>query len=285
MVSPVLVVLDLAPERIRFVDPDEPVVRADEIGYLRGDGVFETISVIDGRTHGLAEHLARLRASADAIGLRVPRPEMWGTAVAEAITAHDPRPELTVRLSAAYGTGSDDVRCLVRVEATADNRLLRANGISVVVLDRGYARGATDEAPWLLAGVKSTSGAITRAALREARRHDAEDVIWRSSDGWLLEGATSSLLVLSEGVLSTPHGEAGILDGTTVTRLLDIGVASGLRSARTWLREPDLIAADAAWLVSSTRRAIPIRHVDGVPLPIDHDLTEAFERELIRPPR
>ncbi|NQX27889.1 aminotransferase class IV [Microbacteriaceae bacterium VKM Ac-2854] len=281
MVSPTLVLLDAASGRPHLADPADPVVLADEIGYLRGDGVFETVSVIEGTPRGVEEHLARLRASAAAISLPIPRASAWLDAIAAAIEAHTPLAELTVRLVAAYGAPGSATRNLVRVEPTADNRHLRSVGLSVVVLDRGYARGATDAAPWLLAGVKSTSGAVTRAALREAKRRDADDVIWRTADGWLLEGATSSLVVLSDGVLRTPSGDGGILDGTTVTRVLDIAQKHGHGAERSWLRADALADADAAWLVSSTRRAIPIRHVDGVALPIDHELNEAFETGLL----
>lgn len=281
MLSPTLVVLDPVSGRHRLCDPADPVLLADEVGYLRGDGVFETVSVIDGVSHGLAEHLNRLQASAAAIGLAIPPAAGWSAAVRTALAAHAPLAELTVRLIAGYGSPGSPTRCIVRVEPTADSRRLREAGLAAVVLDRGYARGATAEAPWLLAGVKSTSGAVTRAALREAKRRGADDVIWRTADGWLLEGATSSLVLLADGALRTPAGDAGILDGTTVTRILAIGEQYGLRSERLWLRAEQLAEADAAWLVSSTRRAIPIRHVDGAPLAIDHELNEAFERGLL----
>lgn len=282
MLSPVLVLIDPVSGRHRLCDPAEPVVRADEIGYLRGDGVFETLAVIDGGSQALQEHLSRLRDSAAAISLPVPDDAVWLAAIRTALDAHEPHADLTVRLVASYNSSGAPTRCLVRVEPTLDSRHLREAGIGVSVLDRGYARGATEQAPWLLAGVKSTSGAVTRAALREAHRRGTDDVIWRSSDGWLLEGATSSLVLSADGVLLTPASEAGILDGTTVTRILSIGASLGLGSARAWLRMESLFAADAAWLVSSTRRAVPIRHVDEQPLAIDHGLTEAFEQGLLR---
>ena len=43
-----------------LVDPDEPVVFADDEGFLRGRGAFETMRVYGGRPFRLDEHLARL---------------------------------------------------------------------------------------------------------------------------------------------------------------------------------------------------------------------------------
>ncbi|WP_236713662.1 aminotransferase class IV, partial [Rathayibacter tanaceti] len=123
-------------------------------------------------------------------------------------------------------------------------------------------------------------GAVTRAALREAAARGADDVVWRTSDGLLLEGATSSLVLLTAGVLATPVS-SGVLAGTTVERILALGRGLGLDAARRELPVAALVAADAAWLVSSTRRAVPIRSVDTAPLRLDHALTAAFEAGLL----
>ncbi|NQX14616.1 aminotransferase class IV [Rathayibacter sp. VKM Ac-2857] len=279
MTSPVLVEIDdTGTPRLR--DPEAGLVHVDEPGYLRGDGVFETLAVIRGRAHGREEHLARLAASAAAVGLEIPPAEAWSAAIALAVAEHDAVEDLSIRMVAGYRDATT-ARATVRAEPTADSSALREHGVAVAVLDRGYAHGALEDAPWLLGGVKSTSGAVTRAALREARSRGAEDVVWRTSDGLLLEGATSSLVLLADGVLLTPAAGAGILDGTTVSRLLAIGERAGFDSARRDLPVSALAGADAAWLVSSTRRAVPIRSVDEATLALDRGLTAAFEEGLL----
>ena len=51
------------------VDPDEPVLPADDEALLRGRAAFETVRVYGGRPFRLAEHLERLAGSAELIGL------------------------------------------------------------------------------------------------------------------------------------------------------------------------------------------------------------------------
>src|SRR5712692_9243993 len=51
------------------VDPDQPVVHADDEGFLRGRGAFETMRVYAGRPFRLDGHVARLQASAARLGL------------------------------------------------------------------------------------------------------------------------------------------------------------------------------------------------------------------------
>ena len=52
-----------------LVDPDEPVLRADDEALSRGRAAFETTRVYDGRPFKLEEHLARLAGSGERIGL------------------------------------------------------------------------------------------------------------------------------------------------------------------------------------------------------------------------
>src|SRR5690625_7099343 len=73
--------------------------------------------------------------------------------------------------------------------------------MKVVTLDRGLASTVVDTSPWLLPGAKTLSYAVNMAATREAVRRGAEDVLFVSTDGYALEGPTSTLLVRHGDVL------------------------------------------------------------------------------------
>ncbi len=51
------------------VDPNEPVLHADDQALLRGRAAFETIRVYAGRPFKLADHIARIAASSARLGL------------------------------------------------------------------------------------------------------------------------------------------------------------------------------------------------------------------------
>ena len=134
--------------------------------------------------------------------------------------------------------------------------------------------------PWLLAGAKTLSYAVNRAALREAARRGADDVLFVSSDGYLLEGAVSNLLLRRGNQLITPRVDLGILAGTTQADLYTWAEAEGFVTGYELLTPADLERADAAWLVSSVRHVAPVRAVDGVERPIDAELTERLNAAL-----
>src|SRR5690606_30109253 len=71
----------------------------------------------------------------------------------------------------------------------------RTAGIRIVLLDRGYRHDIAQTSPWLLAGAKTLSYAVNRAAFREAARRGADDSLFVSSDGYLLEGPVSTLII------------------------------------------------------------------------------------------
>jgi 4-amino-4-deoxychorismate lyase len=168
----------------------------------------------------------------------------------------------------------------VYAEPAHDFTAVREEGVAVVLLDRGLRHDVEETSPWLLAGLKTVSFAVHLAALREARRRGADDAVFVSSDGLLLEGATSSLLVRSGGLLWTPGARIGVLDGTTQANAFRYAESLGLETGHRLAGPAELESAEAAWLVSSVRRAVPIRAVDGRPLPVDREFTAGLNEFL-----
>jgi 4-amino-4-deoxychorismate lyase len=135
------------------------------------------------------------------------------------------------------------------------------------------------EAPWLLGGVKTISYALNMAALRYARASGAEEVIFTSTDGQLLEAPTATAVWLSGGVLRTPPpAPLGILDGVTVRHLYGAAAAAGFGTEVQRGTVADLHAADGVWLLSSVRIAAAVVALDGKPLATDLETTARILR-------
>jgi 4-amino-4-deoxychorismate lyase len=151
---------------------------------------------------------------------------------------------------------------------------VRKDGVGALTLARGLpADGATDM-PWLLAGAKTLSYAVNMAALRHAERQGAGDVIFVSSDGYILEGPRSTVVIATESengagnsVLFTPPPWYPILRGTTQQALFEMARNKGYDCDYRALRYADLVAAQGVWLVSSITLAARVHTLDGKPLP------------------
>jgi 4-amino-4-deoxychorismate lyase len=258
-------------EGLREVAPGDPVLRADDLGVVRGESVFETLRVIEGRPCFLDEHLERFSRSAARLEIALPGGFAELARVAAAAV-----PDAGLRLTMTKGGVGFAVLFEIAPETVRGRQ-----GISVVTLPLGVAADFRRTAPWLLGGAKSTSYAVNMASQREAHARGADDAIWVSTDGYVLEAPTSTVVALVDGVLVTPPVDTGILPGTTLLacrRLSDIKEAP--------LPVSDLAAALEIALLSSVRGVAPVTSLDGRELggPVLRDLAQAFEASLHAPP-
>ena len=263
------------------IDPAQPALPVGELSAQRGDGVFESIGVIDGHAQEVTAHLERLAHSAELCDLPSPHLSQWRQAVAQ-VAAHAGAGEAVIKLVLSRGVeGGQSPTGWVTVAPATDFAASRADGIRVVTLDRGYPLDAPARAPWLLSGAKTLSYAVNMAALREAKRRGADDAIFTTSDGFVLEAPTASLILRRGDTFVTPAPTGGILHGTTQVSLFARLAAQGFAVAYEEVPASTLASADAAWLVSSVRLAAPIIDIDGHSLPLERELTASLNAYLL----
>lgn len=259
----------------RLHDPASPLLHADDLAAVRGDGVFETLLVREGRPCLLDAHLARLTRSARMLDLPDPDLSAWRSAVSTAVArwTADRADDGVLRLVYSRGreSGPPGTTAFATVGALPDRvAAARRDGVAAMTLDRGLAAGAADT-PWLLAGAKTLSYALNMAALRHAERHGAGDVVFVSSDGYILEGPRSTVVIATETdgstCLFTPPPWYPILRGTTQQALFEVARNKGYDCDYRALRPADLFAAQGVWLVSSITLAARVHTLDGRLLP------------------
>jgi 4-amino-4-deoxychorismate lyase len=253
---------------VGLVDPAAPVLRADDLGAVRGDGCFEGCRIqtdLSGRSavDKLDAHLARMSRSATGLDLAFDEPA-WRDLIAQACSAWTTPGEAALKLVLTRGVAGRPSGFLTVTPLSADYARWRRDGLRVITLSRGSASDAFAEAPWLLGGIKTLSYAVNMAAMREAERRDADDVIFVSTDGQVLESPTSSVLWSSGRELFTiAPGPNGILGGTTQHLLFERAERAGWAVSATSAGIEDLHEADGLWLTSSVRGPIDVVELDG----------------------
>jgi 4-amino-4-deoxychorismate lyase len=254
------------------------LLHADDLAAIRGDGAFETLLIRDGGACLVELHLQRLKQSAKLMDLPEPDLPSWRRAIEVATRqwAQGTDDEAALRLIYSRGRESGSAPTgYVMVNAVPERVVaVRRDGVSAVTLDRGLAATGTDVIPWLLAGAKTLSYAVNMAVLRHAARQGADDVIFVSTDGYILEGPRSTVVIAteSEGVegnpcLLTPPPWYPILRGTTQQALFEMARAKGYDCDYRALRVADLHAAQGIWLISSMTLAARVHTLDGRRLP------------------
>lgn len=284
----VLVTLD---GRVR--DSAAPLLFADDLAAVRGDGVFETLLVREGAACLVEPHLRRLAGSAALMDLPEPDLDAWRRAIATAADtwAASTAEEGALRLVYSRGreSGSEPTGYLTITPLPPRVYNSRRDGVSAVTLDRGLPSAGVDEMPWLLAGAKTLSYAINMAALRHAGSRGADDVVFVSSDGYILEGPRSTVVIATQGpgerpCLLTPPPWYPILRGTTQQALFEVARDNGYDCDYQALRPADLVVAQGVWLVSSITLGARVHTLDGRPLtpsPLGEAMASLIETAIV----
>jgi 4-amino-4-deoxychorismate lyase len=273
-------------------DPAAPLLYADDLAAVRGDGIFETLLVRDGRPCLLEAHLARLTQSARMTDLPAPDLPRWRAAVAAGV-AHwiaDGGDEGVLRLVYSRGRESGSPATAFATIAQLPARVAdaRRKGVAALTLARGLPADGAPDMPWLLAGAKTLSYAVNMAALRHAERHGAGDVIFVSSDDYILEGPRSTVVIATEldgsPALLTPPPWYPILRGTTQQALFEVARNKGYDCDYRSLRLSDLVAAHGVWLISSITLAARVHTLDGKllpPAPLAGEIAELVDAAIL----
>lgn len=242
---------------------DQPLLRPDDVGVLRGDGVFETTLVVDGEPRDLDEHLARLTVSGKMIDLQLPGEADWRRGIDAVLRAWAGESQMVLRLIATRGPEHADVpSCYVTGGPLPEATRAQRDGVRIRTLARGFAGAEVVGLPWLLPGAKTLSYGINMAAVRHAKWLGDQDVVFVGTDGNVLEGPTATVVLAEGDTLTTPRRD-GILDGITVRRLFAAAEAAGWTTRYADVTPDRLLSADGAYLLSSARILAPIVAVDG----------------------
>jgi 4-amino-4-deoxychorismate lyase len=269
-----------------LTDPETPVIRVDDLGMTRGDGVFETILVVDGEPRELGPHLDRLAHSAAMLALPVPDRAAWEHCVRVVLDNWRGGGEMALKLvysrGPEFGDGSPTGYAM-GLPIGAKVLAARTSGVAAVLLDRGYDPEIVGRAPWLLLGAKALSYAVNMAALRHAESLGASEVIFVGADGSVLEGPTSTVVIASGRTLRTTPPSSGILKGTTQGALFRAAERAGWVTKVEPLTVRELRDADGVFLASSVRKVTRVHTLDGEALPdttaLHAELNALYESE------
>ena len=221
----------------------EAVVPIEDLAFLRGWSVFETLELRAGQDPSV--HLERLRRSCE-VG-RVP-----------GFDASRIRQEIAALVERFTG------RAYVRVTLTrSGRRVITATPASTARWHAPVvcARGAHADDPFLPGFVKHGSRMGWEL---EVERQGTDDVL-RVWQGRFTEGTRSGVVAVIEGVVWAHPDDDTILPSTTVARLLGHARTLGLDVRREG--PPSDGPWDGLYIASSTRSLAPVVRLDGVELP------------------
>ena len=236
-------------------------------GFLYGDSVFETLRTYGGVPFALDEHLARLADSAARVFIDLPvSVAALGLEVTRAVKESQ-LPECYVRLMVTRGTGglgldpglaSGPLRVMLVSPLKAPPVEFYTRGIRVVCFETSRAGDATEAA-----GAKIGNYLVAVLAHKKAAEAGASEALITDREGQVVEGATSNVFWVKDGVLHTPGLDAGILSGITRAHLLRVAAEAGIPVRFSVPTRDELVGADEVLISSSIREIVPVVQIDG----------------------
>jgi para-aminobenzoate synthetase/4-amino-4-deoxychorismate lyase len=206
-------------------------------------GVFETVRVERGAALCLSAHLARLRASVRAL---------FGIEVGG---------ELEASVAAALGrAGADDGAQRLRIVVAPP----AAPAASLAPLGAAASRAAVPLRPWTLPGGLGAHKWVDRRLVDAATEHLGATPLIVEPDGEVLEAAWGNVWALEGRRLATPPADGRLLPGVTRGRLLGLAGDLGLEAVEEPLGLERLARADAVFVTSALRMAVPVRLAPGL---------------------
>ncbi|WP_020573643.1 aminotransferase class IV [Actinopolymorpha alba] len=255
-------------------DPYAPALAPLDHGVTVGDGVFETLKVVDGQPFAFTRHLERLARSA--LGLNLPKPDLDQVrhAVAEVLDGWN-QPTGRLRITVTGGPAP--------LGSERGNHGLTVM-VAVAELAERPATTALTTVPWVrnergaMAGVKTTSYAENVLALAYAQERGSSEALFANTVGNVSEGTGSNVFVVLGGELYTPPLTAGCLAG--VTRALVLEWFGGIEKDIPMSALED---AEEIFLTSTTRDVQAVHALDGraltAPGPVTVRAMETFARQ------
>ncbi|WP_093170929.1 aminotransferase class IV [Sinosporangium album] len=243
----------------RLVAPENAVVSVFDHGLVVGDGVFETIKIVNGTPFALTRHLHRLRASAAAMDLPEPDLDAFADGIRACLAAAPPRPLGKIRVTYTSGAGplgSERGDSGTTSVVIVGEQAPPADTAAVVVVP--WARNEHGA----MTGVKTTSYGENARALAYAKAKGGSEALFGNTAGDLCEGTGSNVFLVRHGRLTTPPLSSGCLAG--VTRGLVLEWCGGEEATAPLAA---LTEADEVFLTSTTRDIQPVRMVDGTAIP------------------
>lgn len=254
----------------RVVDAADARVPVTDHGLLYGDGVFEGIRAFGRRVFRLADHLARLRVSAAAIGMALPLDEAGLRDVVLATLRALGRDDAYVRLVVTRGEGAlgvDPSSCprprafCIAAEAAIFPAEKLAAGLDLVTVS--WRRPGLDV---IDPRVKSLNYLNNALAKQEARQRGADEALLLNAAGAIAEASVANVFVLHGRTLATPPPTDGCLEGITRRTVLELAPGLGLAAGERSLSRTDLLGADEVFLTGTGAGIVPVRSLDGRPL-------------------
>lgn len=243
-----------------FIPLSQAKVSVMDRGFLFGDGVYEVIPVYNGRLFLLEEHLQRLQYSLDSIYMTLPVSKTQLMTIIEQLLQRNPsHPLQTVYIEITRGVASKrehainqtyEATLFMRVQTVLPNSQKTIKAITL------------EDLRWECCDIKAINRLSNILMTERAKLAGCDEAIIVKND-FVLEGATSNVFIVKDNVIKTANLSKRVLTGVTRNLVIDLAKANKIACELKDITLTELLAADEAWITSTSREILAVIEVNG----------------------
>lgn len=224
-------------------------------GYLYGDGLFETIRVMNGLPLSLDAHIMRLKEGMAALQMHIPTfysVDFFEEKILELLLKSGIENGGKVRLSVDRLTGgtylpeTNEVSYFIEVYPLKNNDFelnVRGNDIEL------FAKMTKQQN--VLSNFKTKNSIINVMAALEARNKELDDLLLLNDKGNIIEGTSSNLFLVSNGILYTPGLDEGCVGGIMRMTIINLALENNIKVYESPITPGNLLGADEVFLTNT----------------------------------
>ena len=245
-----------------FVLEEQATVSVFDRAFLYGDGLFETMRVVNGKPFRWWDHMERLRKGGDFLGIKIPFACKTLEKSAAELIAQNKMPDALMRITVSRGIGP---RGYSPKGADKPTLVMSLHPAPASTSARWKLRTASQRLPAgdKLAQFKTANKLAQILARAEAEAAGADEALLCNTDGFVVEGASSNLFWIESGTVCTPPLASGILAGVTRAVTLELCKQLGLSVAERQITPGKLLRADGVFLTLSSLGVVEASALDG----------------------
>lgn len=235
---------------------DGPVISLDNRAFHYGDGLFESLRIVDGRPCFVDAHWARLSTGAEVLRIDIPAMldrasfERWIVELAMRCGFSSARCRFTLYRGGGghYRPESNEGRFTMEMRALPEpSYTLNENGLMVDIWPE--MRKPINE----LSLHKTLNGAYYIMAALWAGQRGLDDCLLQNERGNIIESSSGNLFIVSNGVLYSPSLADGCVGGVMRAQVINLALANGIKVYECSLNPQNLLAADELFFTNAVR--------------------------------
>jgi len=243
----------------KIVPANSALIHLDDLGVLRGYGVFDVMKTVNGKIFLFDEHFKRLSDSASYLGARLPMGKKEIEEAIKKLISKNKIKQASIRIVLTGGRSADAMHfdsktptfyILVSEFSPLKEELFK-NGVKLAKVNRGRD----------MAEIKTTNYIAAVKNINERQKKENFFEIIYVSNGLVLEASTSNFFAFIGDKLVAPKDN--ILKG--ITRNLVIKLAKKkFEVEERELKMDELKLASEAFIVATNKDIVPVVQIDNL---------------------